>query len=129
MANQLDRDSRPVVLYDRSCPLCSREIAHYQRRKNAESICWIDASTDIPSLTRLGIEQADAMSIFHVRDATGDWHTGVSAFVCLWSQLPAYAWLAWLVRILKLMPMLEWGYKHFLKWRSTRKCTVEGSCS
>jgi predicted DCC family thiol-disulfide oxidoreductase YuxK len=128
MANQLDRDFRPVVLYDGSCPLCSREIAHYRRRRNAESVCWIDASTDSTSLTRLGIDRADAMSIFHVRDASGNWHTGVAAFVYLWSQLPAYAWLARLVQMLKLTPVLEWGYKYFLKWRSARTCSVDGPC-
>lgn len=129
MEIQLDRDSRPVVLYDGGCPLCRREIAHYRRRRNAESICWIDASTDMNSLTCLGIDRADAMAIFHVRDVSGYWHTGVNAFVYLWSRLPAYAWLARLVQMLKLTPLLEWGYRHFLKWRSARKCSVEGSCS
>lgn len=29
-----------TVFYDGSCPLCSREIAHYRRLRGAESLKW-----------------------------------------------------------------------------------------
>jgi len=119
--------ARPVVLYDGQCPLCSREIAHYRRRRGAERINWVDITRDEQVLAGLGISRTVAMSRFHVRDGAGQWRTGAAAFVLLWSQLPAYAWLARLVTRLRLLPLMEWGYDLFLRWRSRRDCD-SGAC-
>ena len=34
--------NRPVVFYDGGCPLCRREIAHYQRIDRERRIQWTD---------------------------------------------------------------------------------------
>jgi len=112
----------PVVLYDGQCPLCSREIAHYRRRRGAQSIRWVDVTCDDQALIDLGVSREAAMRRFHVRDAAGQWYTGAAGFVLLWSQLPAYAWLARLITRLRLLPLLERGYELFLRWRARRDC-------
>lgn len=114
--------SRPIVLYDGSCPLCSREIRHYRNRKHADRLEWIDASKAYRQLEILGVDQASAMSVFHVRDDVGNWRYGADGFIYLWSQLPAYQWLAWTVDKLRLQPLLAWGYRHFLVWRNANRC-------
>jgi len=114
-----------IVVYDGQCPLCSREIAHYRRRRGAERVAWVDATTDEPTLARLGLDRATALARFHVRDGSGEWRIGAGAFVLLWSLLPAYRWLATSVRVLHLQPLLEWGYDRFLRWRGRRRCTPD----
>jgi len=113
---------RVVVLYDGKCPLCSREISHYQRRKDADKIDWVDVTRDLDQLATFGISQATALARFHVRDDLGNWQTGAAGFVLLWSQLPAYRWLAGTVKTLHLLPVLEWGYVRFLHWRNRKSC-------
>jgi len=120
--HSLDADQRTLVLFDGACPLCSREIAHYQRRRGAEQIAWLDVSDPDADLTTLGITRQQALARFHVRDPGGEWQIGVSGFISLWSNLPAYMWLAKLVRILHLTAPLEVAYERFLVWRNSRSC-------
>jgi predicted DCC family thiol-disulfide oxidoreductase YuxK len=127
--NQYTNQEPVIVLYDGSCPLCSREIAHYRRRKGASGIKWIDASKDLVNLESLGISQFDALSVFHVRDPSGQWHIGVQGFILVWSQLPAYHWLARLVMTFRLTGLLQWGYRHFLGWRNSPARCTDDRCS
>ena len=112
----------PLVLFDGQCPLCSREIAHYRRRRGADRIDWIDITRAENDPTALGVSRTEAMARFHVRDADGRWHTGAAGFAQLWSWLPAYRWLARLVTGLRLLPLMEKGYTLFLRWRTPRQC-------
>lgn len=112
----------PVVLFDGQCPLCSREIAHYRRRRGADRIEWIDITAPANDPAALGVSRAQALARFHVRAADGRWHTGAAGFVHLWSQLPAYRWLARLVGGLRLLPLMERAYVLFLRWRTSRQC-------
>jgi len=114
--------SRPVVLFDGMCPMCSREIAHYRRRRGAGSIRWVDVTRDVDALRVLGIEQREALARFHVRAADGAWHTGAAGFVELWAQFPAYAWLSRLIVRLRLLGVLERAYQAWLRLRGTQRC-------
>ena len=116
--------SRPVVLFDGSCPLCSREIAHYRRCREADRIHWLDVSVEGADCERLGVTRAAALARFHVRDDGGLWHDGAAAFVKLWSYLPAYRWIARTVKRLRLLPLMEWAYVRFLRLRQRRVCTA-----
>ena len=127
--NKPTKDDPIIVLYDGDCPVCSREIAHYRRRKGAENIKWIDASRDLVNLKSLGIKQQAALDIFHVRDGTGEWRLGVDGFLHIWSSLPAYRWLAWLVKTLRMTGLLRWGYRYFLRWRNRNSCSKDQHCS
>lgn len=111
-----------TVIYDGGCPLCSREITHYRRRRGADRVVWVDGRQDLETLERLQISQAEAMRRFHVRDRAGQWSTGAAAFVLLWSQLGGYRWLARSVKMLRLLPLMEKTYTLFLAWRNRRSC-------
>lgn len=111
-----------TVFYDGGCPLCSREIRHYRRLRGADKLVWIDISTDERMLAVHGLERQTAMDRFHVLDASGRWQIGARGFIELWSHLPAYRWLASLVRLLHLGNALDWIYTQFARWRVQRRC-------
>lgn len=120
--------ARPVVFYDGGCPLCRREIEHYKRRRGADRIEWLDIDAEPQRLGAYGLDQETAMARFHVLDADGRWQTGAWGFVALWSQLPAYRWLARSLSALKLVPLLDRGYRAFAARRLARRCNA-GTCA
>ena len=113
---------KAVVFYDGGCPLCSREIAHYRRRRGAEDLEWLDVSIAISPLDDYGLSRTAAMARFHVLDTAGGWQTGAWGFAELWSHLPAYRWLATIVRRLRLLPLLDAAYQRFAQWRLRSRC-------
>ena len=104
------------MLYDGSCPLCSREIAWYRRRQSEQGICWQDVSQDNVTLPGQ-LTRSAAMARFHVCRSGGDMLSGAEAFVELWSRMPGLGWAARLARRLHLIPLMEWGYRRFLPLR------------
>ncbi len=105
-----------TVLYDGGCPLCSREIAWYRRRQGAGPIHWLDVrQRDCPLPEHLSRQAV--LARFHVLRSDGTTFSGASAFVELWSQTPGLRWVARWARRLRLVPLLEWGYRRFLPLR------------
>ena len=93
------------VFYDGSCPLCSREIALYQRQRGAETICWLNvADQTLTEGLPEGISRDQLMQRFHVQGANGEVQTGGDAFLQLWASLPNFRLLAWLFSF----PPLRW---------------------
>lgn len=127
MVAKTDPRPRPLVLYDGACPLCSREIAHYRRRRGSDEIDWMDVADPDNDPGVFGIARAQALARFHVRDRAGVWHTGAAGFACLWSALPAYRWLGRFAGLPGVMRLLEWGYQRFLRWRRRDHCEA-GKC-
>ena len=106
-----------TVLYDGGCPLCSREIAWYQRRQQTQPIHWLDVSQHDCRLPA-HLSRTAALARFHVYRSDGKTLSGASAFVELWSCIPTLHWAASLAQHLHLMPLLEWGYQRFLPLRA-----------
>lgn len=115
--------ARTTVFYDGECPLCRREIDHYRRLQGAGSLDWIDVTRDDAALAEFGLQRQSAMARFHVIDASGHWHTGAWGFVELWRHLPAYRWVATLLTRLHLVPVLDWAYRRFARWRLQNRCS------
>lgn len=115
--------TKPVVFYDGSCPLCSREINHYRKLKGAENITWVDAATNAETLNRYGLSKDQAMARFHVLDKHGQWKTGAFGFAEMWAQLRAYRRVATLVTKLRLLPLMDIAYVKFAQWRLRRQCS------
>ena len=115
--------ARPLVFYDGGCPLCRREIAHYQRIDADDRLDWIDISREPERVRNYGLSVARALQRLHVLDAGGAWQTGVAGFVELWTHLPYYRRLASLIRVLHLTGPLDWVYGHWAEWRLKRRCS------
>ena len=117
-----------TVLFDGGCPLCSREIGHYQNLTSLVPIQWFDITRDDLMLRQFGVKREDAMAEFHVFDDKGQLHKGADGFVVLWQALPYYCWLASISRILHLLPLMRKFYTHFARWHFKRRCQ-SGVCS
>tara|TARA_Y100001935_G_scaffold255360_1_gene267914 strand:- start:49 stop:432 length:384 start_codon:yes stop_codon:yes gene_type:complete len=114
----------PLVIYDGKCPLCSREIAHYKKRKGAINLKWIDANEQKDFLESIGMEQKTVLEKFHVRRENGNWEVGAAGFVYMWSFLWPYKFLSHSIRLLHLLPALERAYALFLKVRNRKRCQL-----
>jgi len=119
---------RTAVFFDGGCPMCRREIAHYQRLDSAGRIRWLDIHREPDVVAEVGVSWEAAMQRLHVRSGTGELHTGVPAFVAIWRELPRYRWLARLVAAVPgLIPLLDFAYGRFARWRWRRRCR-DGVC-
>lgn len=111
-------DARACTVYfDGSCPICSAEIAWYQRRAG-EDVTFVDVSGDsapAPDLTREA-----AMARFHVRDENGRLVSGAPAFIALWRRVPGIRWAGRLATVPPIPWILERGYRLFLVYRRKR---------
>jgi predicted DCC family thiol-disulfide oxidoreductase YuxK len=119
---------RPIVLFDGGCPMCRREIAHYQRLDRAGAVLWRDIVSDPRAPEAAGVSWDDAMRRLHVIDPVGAVHTGARAFVVVWQALPRYRWLAHaVVAVPGLVGLMDRAYVVFADWRWRRRCR-DGVC-
>jgi predicted DCC family thiol-disulfide oxidoreductase YuxK len=110
-------NKRPILFFDGGCPLCSREISHYQRIDREQRVEWIDIHANPKALAPYGIDWTNAMQRIHLIDPHQRLQTGAYAFVALWSQLPYYHWLSVACRLPGLVPVMDFAYTHFARWR------------
>lgn len=112
-----------TVFFDGGCPLCRREIQHYQSLRARAAIRWIDVTREPESLVNAaGLSRREALAVFHVIDRDGHMHKGVSAFVALWRELPGYRWLARLVSLPIVHTVADRAYERFAAWHYGRRC-------
>ena len=109
------------VYFDGKCGLCSKEIRYYQKISPSAVFSWCDIAHDPAPLAPLGIGQADALRLLHAKDADGQLHIGVAAFILIWKQLH-FGWrlLAVLAGLPMIKPILEAGYRRFAAYRFAR---------
>lgn len=87
------------VLYNGSCPVCSREVNHYARLSaDAALPIRYDDLDDPDKLACWGLDKDTAAKRFHVRKG-GQVISGIPAFVALWSEIPKLRWLARIVSL------------------------------
>jgi predicted DCC family thiol-disulfide oxidoreductase YuxK len=118
---------KPMMFFDGGCPLCRREVAHYQSLDRRNRVCWIDISRASDLLSKYGIDHDAAMRRLHAVDERDSVVSGVAAFVAVWRHLPVYRHLAWFVERLDLVPLLDRLYVRFAAWRFRRRCG-SGTC-
>jgi predicted DCC family thiol-disulfide oxidoreductase YuxK len=120
---------RTTVFFDGGCPMCRREIAHYQRLDQSGQIRWLDIHREPDAVAELGVTWEAAMQRLHVCGDSGVLYTGVPAFVAIWRELPRYRWLARVVKgVPGLLRLLDVAYGHFARWRWRRRCR-DGLCA
>lgn len=81
-----------TVYFDGLCPLCSREIDHY--RRHTKSVRFVDITDDAFHAETEGLDPKAVHRHLHAKDTAGVVHTGVDAFIALWSAIPRYQWAA-----------------------------------
>ena len=113
-----------TVYYDGACPVCSREIAVYQRQAGSEVCAWVDASSCPESALGDGLTREAALARFHVRRSDGVLIGGMRGFATLWRALPRFAWAGRIALVGPIPVLLEAAYELFLRvrplWQITR---------
>ncbi len=106
-----------TVYYDGACPVCSREIAHYQRLPGAQACQWVDAAQCPPEALGPGLARAQALGRFHVRLPDGRLLDGAAGFAALWQAMPGWRWLGRLAASAPVRPLAALAYNAFLLLR------------
>ena len=119
MTNQI---STTCVFFDGACPLCSREVKHYQKlvlnNGSENDIDWIDISKSKVELKAECIKYEDAMRLMHIKDGSGVHQVGLDAVLTLWDKLPYYRRLSGFLRsIPSIYPVLANAYAFIAKHR------------
>lgn len=107
----------PCVYYDGACPLCSREIAAYQRARGGDQLAWVDAADCAPTNLGPQLDREQALARLHVRLPDGRLLSGARAFVAVWQRMPAFRGLARLARVPGATLAMEGLYRLFLAVR------------
>ncbi len=111
------------VFFDGACPLCRKEIGVYRAADQKQAIDWCDVSTDQQE-ERLPLPKQTLLARFHVQKSSGELVSGARGFIELWKQLPKWRWLARICSIPGLPPLLELGYRGFLRIRPALQRTL-----
>lgn len=94
------------VIYNDTCPICSREVEMYRSRTDDDVVYHGLSRSD---MRRFGLDEDSAAREFHVmRD--GRLISGLEAFALLWERMPRMRWLARLVRMPVVRPVARWIY-------------------
>ncbi len=119
------------VYYDGGCPVCTREIGFYQRRRGAESIRWVNLAACDDTGLGTDLSREAAYARLHARGPDGRLVSGARAFAALWQALPAFRLAGRFAALPGVVHLLEWGYRGFLRirplWRrNTTACPLPG---
>ena len=127
-ANHTNPESHKLtVLFDGGCPLCAREIRHYQTLQGSDNVSWVDITQAADLQEQYGVSFDAAMARFHVRDEQGQWQTGAYGFVALWKNFRFFRFAAVVLQQLRLVAFADWIYGIFAKRRLKSRC-ADGAC-
>ena len=120
-----------TVYYDGGCPVCTREIGFYQRRRDAERIHWINLAKCSDAELGADLSREAAYARLHARWPDGRLVSGARAFAALWQALPAFRAAGRIASLPGIVNLLDWGYRGFLHvrplWRrKTDACALPG---
>ncbi len=127
--------SELTVFYDGLCPVCSREVASYQRLTLRAPITWLDLAGGVDVLNTEPFTLEQALALLHVKDVQGNLYVGLAAHVLLCQHLPGLTWLsALLSNSPRLHAICDHAYQFFtrhrpgLKLRAARAAKPAGAC-
>ena len=106
-----------TLYYDGGCPVCTREIGFYRRRRGAEHIRWIDLAQCSDADLGEDLTREVAYARLHARRPDGELLSGARAFAALWQALPAFRIAGRAAALPGVVHGLEWGYRGFLRLR------------
>lgn len=102
-----------TVIYNDTCPICSREVDAYMRMTQRLGRNVSYAGLSACDLAQFGLSPEDAARRFHLLK-NGTMYAGIPAFAQLWSEIPRLRWLAKLVSAPGLSWLAAKIYDHIL---------------
>lgn len=120
-----------TLYYDGGCPVCTREIGFYQRRRGADRIHWVNLAQCEDGELGTDLSREAAYSRLQARLPDGRLVSGARAFAALWQNLPAFRLAGRIAALPGIVQALEWGYRGFLRvrrlWRrDAAACALSG---
>lgn len=114
----------PILYYDGTCPLCSKEISALKHLAN-NGIDFVDIhqvnDKNLPSKESL-------LKRLHLRTANGEWLVGLDANVYAWSQTPYGIFFkvlrVWPVRVIADAIYTRWADQRFKKRYECNNCNI-----
>ena len=109
--------------FDSDCPLCLREIGFMRRldtRGAIEFVDLYDAPQDCP------LDPATLLERFHARE-DGELLSGAAAFAAVWRAIPMLRPLGLAARNARVLAVLEWLYRRFLRVRPSLQSWLRAS--
>lgn len=101
-----DMSNETTVIFNNTCPICSREIAIYRDLATANDLPIGFVGLGEGDLAQFGLTpDAAARRLYLVQN--GQLISGVDAFIVLWRALPGFGWLA---RVVSLPGIRHTGY-------------------
>jgi len=97
------------VLYNGSCPICSKEINHY--KAHSQDVDYQDLNNC--NLDYWRVDKQTAMKRLHV-EHNGNVYVGMDAFIKLWQTMPRYKPLATLASMPGLYHLGKFTYDWIL---------------
>jgi predicted DCC family thiol-disulfide oxidoreductase YuxK len=105
---------RVTVWFDGGCPLCTREIALYQRLDARHGrIRFVDLTGD----ASCPLDRAALLARFHAQENDKPIVDGAAAFAALWRHVTPFQPLGWLGRVPPMLWLMERAYRGFLRIR------------
>lgn len=118
----MDEPPTLKVYYDAVCPICRRERRRYERLSGgAASVEWIDVTDNADHLRARGIDPREALRSLYVEDGSGRLHHGLDAYILLMRRVPRLRPLAWLIGLPLVKPLLDAGYRRWVRRRLRRQ--------
>jgi len=108
------------VFYDGSCLVCSREMESYRKNNPENRLQFVDISAADFNPARFDKTLSDFMAQLHVRDAQGNFTTGVDAFMTIWQAYPSgslWRLFSGLVGLPGINYLSRFGYQIFARNR------------
>ena len=120
-----------TLYYDGGCPVCTREIGFYHKRRGSECIRWVNLALCEDDELGSGLSRKAAYARLHARLPDGQLVSGAAAFAALWQALPAFRLAGRISALPGVIHLLEWGYRGFLSvrrlWRKdAASCPLTG---
>lgn len=104
------KDQAPLrILYNDTCPICSREIGIYARADGAEAMQFCALNQH----DTFGLDADAAARRIHVLQR-GKLLVGMDAFIAIWAALPRWHWAARAARLPVIYPLLCATYDYVL---------------
>lgn len=101
------------ALYNGDCPVCSKEMCHYEAYSETQSLNLGFEDLNQIDLAEWGVSEDQATRLLHVLH-NGELHVGWDAFLALWSQMPRYRFAARVGGWPVIYQLASWGYKHIV---------------
>ncbi|XOZ34638.1 thiol-disulfide oxidoreductase DCC family protein [Halomonadaceae bacterium KBTZ08] len=116
-------ESRLVVYYDGSCPVCIRDRRLYERLagRGGRNLVWFDITGQEAALRARGIDPELALQELHVEDGQGRIHSEMAAYILLMRHVPLLRPLAWLLSLGPIKRPVSALYHRWVQRRLARE--------